>query len=38
VVEVIVASERIPAERIRQLEAICASRGITVARAVWRIE
>jgi UDP-GlcNAc:undecaprenyl-phosphate GlcNAc-1-phosphate transferase len=38
VAEVIVASERIPAERIRQLEAICASRGIPVARAVWRIE
>lgn len=38
VAEVIVASEQIPAERIRQLEAICASRGIPVARAVWRIE
>jgi UDP-GlcNAc:undecaprenyl-phosphate GlcNAc-1-phosphate transferase len=38
VAEVIVASEHIPAERVRQLEAICASRGITVARAVWRIE
>jgi UDP-GlcNAc:undecaprenyl-phosphate GlcNAc-1-phosphate transferase len=38
VAEVIVASERIPAERVRQIEEICASRGIPVARAVWRIE
>jgi UDP-GlcNAc:undecaprenyl-phosphate GlcNAc-1-phosphate transferase len=38
VAEVIVASERIPAERIRQIEAICASHGVPVARAVWRIE
>jgi UDP-GlcNAc:undecaprenyl-phosphate GlcNAc-1-phosphate transferase len=38
VAEVIVASDRIPAERIRRLEAICASRGIAVARAVWRVE
>jgi UDP-GlcNAc:undecaprenyl-phosphate GlcNAc-1-phosphate transferase len=38
VAEVIVASAQIPAERIRQLEAVCAGRGITVSRAVWRIE
>jgi UDP-GlcNAc:undecaprenyl-phosphate GlcNAc-1-phosphate transferase len=38
VAEVIVASDRIPAERIRRLEAICASRGVPVARVVWRVE
>jgi UDP-GlcNAc:undecaprenyl-phosphate GlcNAc-1-phosphate transferase len=38
VAEVIVASDRIPAERVRRLEAICARRGIPVARVVWRVE
>lgn len=36
--EVIVASEKIPLERVRRLEAMCAARGVAVARASLRIE
>ena len=36
--EVIVSSERIPAERVRALEAACAARGVPVVRASLRIE
>jgi UDP-GlcNAc:undecaprenyl-phosphate GlcNAc-1-phosphate transferase len=36
--EVIVASDKIPAERRRRLEAICAAQGVPVARAVLRID
>jgi UDP-GlcNAc:undecaprenyl-phosphate GlcNAc-1-phosphate transferase len=36
--EVIVASEKIPPERVRRLEAMCTARGIEVTRASMRIE
>jgi len=36
--EVIVASDKIPAERLRELEALCAARGVAVARGALRIE
>jgi FlaA1/EpsC-like NDP-sugar epimerase len=36
--EVIVASEKIPPERVRRLEAMCTARGIAVTRATLRIE
>jgi UDP-GlcNAc:undecaprenyl-phosphate GlcNAc-1-phosphate transferase len=36
--EVIVASVKIPRERVRRLEAICAARGIPVVRASLRLE
>jgi UDP-GlcNAc:undecaprenyl-phosphate GlcNAc-1-phosphate transferase len=36
--EVIVASEKIPPERVRRLEAMCAARGVAVTRATLRIE
>ncbi|MGH7318065.1 MAG: hypothetical protein ACRELA_00325, partial [Candidatus Rokuibacteriota bacterium] len=36
--EVIVASQRIPAERLQRLEAICAARGVAMVRAALRIE
>jgi UDP-GlcNAc:undecaprenyl-phosphate GlcNAc-1-phosphate transferase len=36
--EVVVASDKIPAERVRRLEAICAGRGVPVLRAALRIE
>ena len=36
--EVIVASGKIPPERVRQLEALCTARGVAVTRATLRIE
>jgi UDP-GlcNAc:undecaprenyl-phosphate GlcNAc-1-phosphate transferase len=36
--EVIVSSERIPSDRIRRLEQICASQGVQVVRAAIRLE
>ncbi|MGH7264858.1 MAG: hypothetical protein ACREMB_08375 [Candidatus Rokuibacteriota bacterium] len=36
--EVIVASDKITAERVRRLETICAPRGVTVVRATIRLE
>jgi hypothetical protein len=36
--EVIVASEKIPPERVRRLEALCTARGVAVTRATLRIE
>lgn len=36
--EVIVSSEKIPPDRLAQLEAICTSRGVPVVRATLRIE
>jgi UDP-GlcNAc:undecaprenyl-phosphate GlcNAc-1-phosphate transferase len=36
--EVIVASEKIPPERVRRLEAMCTARGVAVTRASLRIE
>ncbi len=36
--EVVVASRKIPAERLRRLEAICAARGVGVVRASVRLE
>ena len=38
IAEVIVSSEKIPADRLRRLEAICAARGIPVVRASIRLE
>jgi len=36
--EVIVASDRIPAEHVRRLEVVCLARGVSVLRASLRIE
>jgi len=36
--EVVVSSPKIPMERVKRLEAICASRGVSVVRASVRIE
>jgi len=38
VAEVIVSSGRIPAQRLRRLEAAWGSRGVTVLRSVFRLE
>jgi UDP-GlcNAc:undecaprenyl-phosphate/decaprenyl-phosphate GlcNAc-1-phosphate transferase len=38
VVEVIVASRKIPGDRLRALEAVCASRGVSIIRGSLRLE